>query len=156
MAACKSPESTNFILEIVGSDTNPVKIKSGEIEQIGLIETMGSVVGVEIEVSAKYHQKLDEITARHIGKEFRIRIGPDTIFSGKIYGAAENGIFVLGCSDKEEALDIIKKFKRKPDYHLKFTEQEIEDAKIYTEPAKNPFYEKSVNPLTYGDYAKAE
>ena len=156
VAACKSPEATNLIFEIVESDTNPVKIKSGEIEKIGLNETMGSVVGVEIEISAKHHQNLKEITTQHIGKELRIRIGSDKIFAGKIYEAAENGKFVLSYSDKEEALDVIKKFRRKPDYHLKFTEQEIEDAKIYTKPAKNPFYEKSVSALTYKDYTKAE
>ncbi|CAB1056626.1 hypothetical protein D1BOALGB6SA_1363 [Olavius sp. associated proteobacterium Delta 1] len=156
VAACKSPEATNLIFEIVESDTNPVRIKSVEIEKIGLNETMGSVVGVEIEISVKYHQKLKEITTQNIGKELRIRIASDIIFVGKIYQAAENGKFVLSYSDKEEALDVIKKFRRKPDYHLKFTEQEIENAKIYTEPAKNPFYEKSVYALTYKEYAKAE
>ena len=132
-----------------------ITLQTHEIEKIGINERLGGIC-VVIELPSQYHQKLRQMTEENIGKKLNIRLDGETLVTGSIHTPLENGRFVLESSSVEEARQTILEFGREPDYHLKFTPEEIEEAKVYTEPAKNPWFGKAVYAELDGDYVKAE
>jgi tetratricopeptide (TPR) repeat protein len=132
-----------------------ITLQTQEIEEIGINERLGGIL-VVIKLPSRYHQKLRQMTQENIGKKLNIRLDGETLVTGTIHTPLETGKFVLESSSVEEARQTILDFGREPDYHLKFTPEEIEAAKVYTEPAKNPWFGKAVYAELDGDYVKAE
>lgn len=132
-----------------------ITLQTHEIEKIGINERLGGIL-VVIKLPSQYHQKLRQMTQENIGKKLNIRLDGETLVTGTIHTPLENGKFVLESSSVEEARQTILDFGKEPDYHLKFTPEEIEAAKVYTEPAKNSWFGKAVYAELDGDYVKAE
>lgn len=148
--------SANLTLEIYSkSEIERIVLQPKDIEKIGINETLGEI-RVEITITKQYPLLLEEITKSNKGKKIVIRTEIETFFSGTILDPIEGRLISLPCSSEEEARTIIKKMGREPSYHLKFTPEELEAAKIYTEPGKNPWAAKAIYALTEQDFKHAE
>lgn len=147
--------SCTIILEIEGENREKeICLHSDDINKIGINERLGGT-RVEISIAPKFVPILSKFTEQNVGKKLAIRTQTEIIFSGTIVEPIIDGIIVFPRSSEEHAKATIKKIGRKADYHLKLSPEETENAKVYTEAAKNPYSQKAIDAHISGDYKKA-
>ena len=159
LSSCTSSNSEEYVFDIIGENGTiyeKIILNQNDIKQIGLDETRGANVGVEISISNKYSEELRESITKHIGRSLRINRDNNTLLSAIIGNPSENGKLFVSFQNKKEALEFIHSFGREPDFHLQYTEKELEEAEAYLKPARNPFFKKSFEALNKKDYATAE
>lgn len=148
--------SATLTLEICSdNEVKQIVFKPEEIEKVGINDTLGET-RVEITIATKYHALLEKLTKENRGKRIVIRTETATLFSGTILDPIIGRMISLPCLSEKDARAMITKMGREPSYHLKFTPEELESAKIYTEPAKNLWAAKAIYAITDQNFEKAE
>jgi len=151
----KSPVIT---MEIYSGDDviERIQFPYEAIEKIEVDFTRGNRVAIDITIAPKYHKIFGDLATTYATLHGVLKSDTETLYSGLIILPIKDGLMILSARTEDEVTAFFQKLGREPDYTKRFTPEELEAAKDYLEPAKNPWYQKAVYADLNNDYEKAE
>lgn len=151
----KVPDTLLFdIFTENGIKTIPIKPK--DIKKVGINQRLGDT-RIELKLSIEHASKLEKITKQNVGRKLIIKTSTDRLYSGEIVEPLIGEIIAFPCSSENEALSIINKLGRVPDYHLKLTPDELQASQKYKELFDdNEWIGKAIHAQSEQDFEKAE
>jgi len=157
LLSCNVEIPRNLTLEIESdAEQKKIDIQSSDIKPVRIRDD-GKLYTVEITLNEKNHKILEEITRANLGKKMVLKSNAEVLYEGTILAPLQGGYLGLICSSKDEAEAITKKMGRRAVYYsTKPTVKDLQDAKAYTEPAKDPWLQRAMDADLDGEYEKAE
>lgn len=151
-------KSSVITMEIYSGDDviDQIQFPYEAIEKIEVDFTRGNRVAIDITIAPKYRKIFGDLTTTYAILHGVLKSDAETLFSGLIILPIKDGLMVLSARTEDDVTAFFQKLGRKPDYSKRFTPEELEAAKDYLGPAKNPWYQKAVHADLNNDYVKAE
>jgi hypothetical protein len=131
-----------------------IPLHTNDIEKVGINERVGET-RVEIWIGPDVKSILADMSGGNVGKEMVIKTQNEIIFSGIIQEPIIDGCIGFGVPSENDAMAVLRKIGREPDYYLKLSPEEIEDSESYLKPGNNPWHEKSMDAQLSGNYNEA-